>query len=339
MPGKDKKYAVEGMRVKCSIGTTMCTLNTMGHGVTYQGKSVLNANDHIPMVNIMTFGTCINKPCVPVTPLAWRFCNEEHMIDGAPALTTDSLCNCALGGVLSIVDNSVSMGGIGAQSAKSGYVNKQNELQSQDERLDVTKTVSSVVQEEKSSYNVPRSMEELQKVAQKIKSQIGNYAVNESKWSGKIVVDNSILSDNALGQKEWNCDITLIDTVDDGVVWHEMLHSCSVSYYPPEIYSANQYIEEASVEFLKQQICLEQKIESVETYSDKVARLLILNDEFKFGTNMEFAKELFNVPLPERYQWLENKVDEKLHNMKASFNDYYDTIDFVKELKGGNKDE
>ena len=40
------------------------------------------------------------------------------MIDGAAALTTDSLCNCALGGVISIVDNSISMGGIGAQGVK-----------------------------------------------------------------------------------------------------------------------------------------------------------------------------------------------------------------------------
>ena len=191
MPGKDKNYAVEGMHVKCSMGETMCTLNTIGHGVTYQGKSVLNANDHIPVVNITTFGvcTCTGVPCVPVTPLAWKFCNEEHMIDGAAALTTDSLCNCVLGGVISIVDNSVSMRSV-------------------------------VAQEGKSSYNVPRSKEELQKVAQKIKSQIGNYADNESKWSGNIIVDNSILSDNALGQKEWSCDITLIDTVDDGVVWH-----------------------------------------------------------------------------------------------------------------------
>ena len=51
-----------------------------------------------------------------------EFCNEEHMIDGAPAMTTDSLCTCMLGGVINIVDNSVSMGGIGAQSVKSGYV-------------------------------------------------------------------------------------------------------------------------------------------------------------------------------------------------------------------------
>ena len=121
MPGKDKNYAVEGMHVKCSMGETMCTLNTIGHGVTYQGKSVLNANDHIPVVNITTFGvcTCTGVPCVPVTPLAWKFCNEEHMIDGAAALTTDSLCNCVLGGVISIVDNSVSMGGIGTQGIKS----------------------------------------------------------------------------------------------------------------------------------------------------------------------------------------------------------------------------
>lgn len=45
----------------------------------------------------------VNK-CQLDTPLPWRFCNEEHMIDGAPALTMDSVCPCKFGGIISIVD-------------------------------------------------------------------------------------------------------------------------------------------------------------------------------------------------------------------------------------------
>lgn len=188
-------------------------------------------------------------------------------------------------------------------------------------------------QAEKSNYNSVRSREELQEAAQTISKDINNYAVNASKWSGNIVVDNTLCVNNVLGQKEWNCDISLIDTVDNGTIWHEMLHSCSASYYTPEIYLENVCIEEASVEILKQQICLEKKIHSVESYKNSVNRLIILNNKFNFGTDMEFARELFNVPLPERYQWLEDKVNESLHNMNVSFEDFYDVIHFVEKLK------
>lgn len=192
-----------------------------------------------------------------------------------------------------------------------------------------------VAQEGKGSYNNVRSREELQRAAEEIKSQIGNYAVNPSKWSRNIIVDNSLADDNILGEKRWSCDIALTDTVDDGTIWHEMLHSCSASYYDKYIYDAHKPIEEASVEFLSRQICIERKIDSVTAYQDKVAILQILNKKFKYGTDMEFAKELFNIPLPERYQWLEDKVDESLRRIGASFEDFNETMQFILGLKGG----
>lgn len=41
--------------------------------------------------------------CELDTPLPWIFVNEEHMIDGAPALTVDSQCACRYGGIITIV--------------------------------------------------------------------------------------------------------------------------------------------------------------------------------------------------------------------------------------------
>ena len=70
-------------------------------------------------------------------------------------------------------------------------------------------------------------------------------------------------------------------------------------------------------------------------YEEKTAVLQVLNNSFSFGTDLEFAKEIFNVPLPERYQWLENRVDECLRQAGVSFKDYYDVMGFVKNLKGG----
>lgn len=176
------------------------------------------------------------------------------------------------------------------------------------------------------NYNGIRTKEELQSVTQNVRESISDYADNESKWSGKIRVDNLLSLDGVAGQKEWNCDITLIDSVDDGTVWHEMLHSCSVSHYDAKMYVDNQRIEEASVEFLKQQICKEKLISSSSAYEDLTIVLQVLNDRFNFGTDMKFAKTLFNIPLPKRYEWLENLVDDILRKENASFEDYNDVM-------------
>ncbi|MCM1183227.1 MAG: DUF4280 domain-containing protein [Roseburia sp.] len=45
----------------------------------------------------------VNK-CQLDTPLPWNLYNEEHMIDGAPALTIGSVCPCKFGGIISIID-------------------------------------------------------------------------------------------------------------------------------------------------------------------------------------------------------------------------------------------
>ena len=113
-----------------------------------------------------------------------------------------------------------------------------------------------------------------------------------------------------------------------------MLHSCSASYFAQEVYAANGAIEEATVEFLKQQICKEKGISSQEGYGNLVMILQVINAKFQYGTDLEFAKEIFNVPLPERYQWLENKVDDSLRSANASFEDYNDVILFLSSLKG-----
>lgn len=223
-----------------------------------------------------------------------------------------------------------------------------NDLRKQYDRLKVSgfnrkqssKANGAATRYAKQNEDLPkhRSKKELMEAAQEIKSKIEDYAINSSKWSEHIVVDNSLANNNILGEKRWNCDIALNDTVDNGTIWHEMLHSCSASHYPPEIYFANRHIEEATVEFLKQQICLKEQIDSVIAYQDKTTILSVINNKFKYGTNMEFAKELFNISLPLRYQWLEDKVAESLRSMGVSFEIFYDVMHFVEELKGGKNE-
>nr|DAY76425.1 MAG TPA: minor capsid protein [Caudoviricetes sp.] len=180
-----------------------------------------------------------------------------------------------------------------------------------------------------------RTKEEFENITNSIKSDITNYANNHSKWSGNINVHKDLIDGDAMGVKEWSCDIAVIASADDGVLWHEMLHSCSASYYPPNVYSEHQFIEEGTVEFLKQQICAERNIRNIGAYEDKVLILKIINDSFGYGTDLEFAKEIFNIPLPDRYQWLVDKVDESLRNANASFEDYNDVMFFLKALEGG----
>ena len=180
-----------------------------------------------------------------------------------------------------------------------------------------------------------RTKEELEQTAQQIREEITQYSDRPSKWSGNIITYDTPLIDNeAIGRKEWTCDISIVDTADNGTLWHEMLHSCSVSYYDENVYLQNQAIEETSVEFLKQQICRKMGITSVNCYMNQVPILQAINSKFKYGTDMDFARDLFNIPLPERYQWLEDKVDASLRAVGASFSDYNDVMLFLDRLKG-----
>lgn len=182
-----------------------------------------------------------------------------------------------------------------------------------------------------------RTKEQFERVADKITSKLSNYSVNPSQWSGNINIDNELKKDNTFGVKEWSCDISVIDSADDGIIWHELLHSCSISNYDIQTYIKYANMEEASVEFLKKQICKEKNISCVSTYDDLTMILQSLNDRFDYGSDMDFAKELFNTPLPDRYMWLENKVDDSLRSEKASFEDYNEVLSFISILKGDEK--
>ena len=219
---------------------------------------------------------------------------------------------------------------------KSVWEKKKPDVKASGRATAYSNSIKTPMEKGKNKGYTKRTKEELEQTAQQIKEEITQYSDRTSKWSGNIIVDNSMMSGGTLGAKEWSCDISLIDTVDDGTIWHEMLHSCSCSYYRHEVYDANEYIEEASVEWLKQQICKEKNIANSYAYEDKTIVLQSLNDGLLFGTDMEFAKELYNVPLPERYQWLKNRVDKYLKQAGASKKDYKDVMKFVERLKGGS---
>lgn len=57
----------------------------------------------VAKVNISVKEHFFFHKCELDTPLPWIYVNEEHMIDGAPALTIDSQCACRFGGIITIV--------------------------------------------------------------------------------------------------------------------------------------------------------------------------------------------------------------------------------------------
>ncbi len=105
-----KEFKVKGEKARCTLGSMTSPIETpVGHGVLYNGKPLLNANDHIPFVNIKDFGNCIAlttlaqgvpQKCIPATPLSWQLGEEKHCIEGAPALTKTSMLTCFCGGII-----------------------------------------------------------------------------------------------------------------------------------------------------------------------------------------------------------------------------------------------
>ncbi len=107
-------YIPYGSRCKCSCGNMENYLSTdKGHGVLYVQNPLMNANDHEVGINITHFGECkmlksailkMPEKCKPILPTPWINVNKDYIIDGAPALTSDSLLACYEGGVISICE-------------------------------------------------------------------------------------------------------------------------------------------------------------------------------------------------------------------------------------------
>ncbi|GAB6085916.1 DUF4280 domain-containing protein [Alkaliphilus crotonatoxidans] len=118
---KDEKiYVVRGARAKCSLGSMTCRLMIpLCHGVYIGGKPQLNINDYQVGLNISHFGFCHSKIpfdretglddqgnvvclCFPEITGPWVGGQDNDLIDGAPALTTNCINNCYFGGTITI---------------------------------------------------------------------------------------------------------------------------------------------------------------------------------------------------------------------------------------------
>ena len=100
---------VNGAQLMCTFGSVPSILQVLPiHRELCENQFAANINDHIPMVNIMPFGTCTGLlgPCVPATLTPWvpGAVAPPVLLDSQPALDNISICNCAVGGIVTVLD-------------------------------------------------------------------------------------------------------------------------------------------------------------------------------------------------------------------------------------------
>lgn len=154
--------------------------------------------------------------------------------------------------------------------------------------------------------NPPKDLKEL---SASIDKELDHYSSRKSKWSGNTYIRSREEMPRANGRKEWNCDISLRENAKIKTVVHEHLHARSVSYYTPQVYSRNRAAEEGAVELFAQEICRKNGAAFAPAYQEIVKPLEIINNILRNGDRYSFAKQLFDIPLPERYNWLREQAD------------------------------
>jgi len=111
-----------GAMMTCSFGMAPASLIVLPVNRTMaEGPPAANIMDHMPIVNIPTFGMCMSianpvvaaataaalgvltpMPCIPVIPAPWAPGSPTVLIGGMPALNNTSMCMCTWAGVIQI---------------------------------------------------------------------------------------------------------------------------------------------------------------------------------------------------------------------------------------------
>lgn len=111
-----------GATLKCSFGAAPATLAVLPTNRVLTGTPAATIMDHVPMLNVLPFGTCTSmanpmvaaataaamgvltpQPCLPVTPAPWAPGAPTVMVGSAPALDATSKLMCAWAGMIEVV--------------------------------------------------------------------------------------------------------------------------------------------------------------------------------------------------------------------------------------------
>lgn len=158
------------------------------------------------------------------------------------------------------------------------------------------------------------SDEEIQDIANQTENIISKHINIPSRWSGKMYVSDSGYEVESTGQiveygKLWDCSIVTKHETAPGIIMHEQIHARSASYFEPVVYIDNYHIEESCVQYLAQEISKVEKIEIIESqYDDAIEILHKLRLRLGYVSDYEFAKDLIDIPLVNRINWISEKL-------------------------------
>lgn len=167
------------------------------------------------------------------------------------------------------------------------------------------------------------STEEIESMARQTEEIAAKHIAVPSKWSGKIVVDD----DSDIIGKLWNCDIQTRHETAPHMLLHEQIHARSISYYKENTYKKYRNIEEASVQFMTQEISMKEGIEIIDSFYDDNADVLrMLGRKLgNFNTDYDFAKTLIEISVTERLVWLSERLYATMRmDENATLQDYKD---------------
>lgn len=181
-----------------------------------------------------------------------------------------------------------------------------------------------------------RTEEEMQEANEKAKEITEKYSTRPSKWSGKVIVDDERCKNNHIaGRKEWSCDILLKSTATEKTIIHEHLHARSGSYMNRVTIIPHLKMEEASVELLAREICLNENILLISKPHHGVEALRRINKLANIRDNdLDFAISLFGKDLKKRNKWLSDVVDKKISVGMIGEKEADEIWKLMKELKG-----
>ena len=113
---------VAGDMLSCPFGAAPSPINVLPTNATLaESKPMATILDNKPMLNIMSFGTCMSLanpttaaltsaalgvltpgPCIPAIAAPWTPGSPTVTVKNVPALNSTSKCMCVYGGVISV---------------------------------------------------------------------------------------------------------------------------------------------------------------------------------------------------------------------------------------------
>lgn len=173
--------------------------------------------------------------------------------------------------------------------------------------------------------------EEIEDIAAQTEEIISKHISIPSKWSGDIIVDD----ERGKTGKLWDCGILATHTTAPHMILHEQIHARSISYYKQEIYLQYENIEEASVQFMAQEISKMEGIEIIKSqYDEMVDALKQIGRRIDIDkADYDFAKFMVETPVPERLDWLsENLYDILGKDISTTIEEYQKYADLLDML-------